>query len=348
VILYLLNGGRRIPRKEIAAISHSTAALTDRGTAFDEGFAIHLETLVAHFTADAFLRDRYRHRRFRFGTSDMLGEFHRHAGDLLSFSQTNARYYEVRENNFAFSPAFEGPDYLRVQLEKSRDFASLRDANQLLQSEGFHASFFFGLLMRGSSAPSIDVIRERQQQMLRALAEMLGPKMLRADDPFLLLFVEADIRLFPAEAGEVIDVLLDLSHGVFVDDDAAALWREHYLGALSLDLAERNNEKIEVARAGWRSDVTADLSALYRELEPQIRAEVVGQRVSLVAFGAPKPLSFDINTVETGIMRLVPGIQETEIETWRRARRATPFADVSDFKRRAGLRPTVLARLVFS
>ena len=58
----------------------------------------------------------------------------------------------------------------------------------------------------------------------------------RVDDPFLLLFVEAYIRKFPAEASEVIDVLLDLSHGVFVDREAAALWHAHYLGALRLDL----------------------------------------------------------------------------------------------------------------
>jgi hypothetical protein len=204
VILSMLNGGSEIPRRPIAAISHTTAALTDRGTAFDEGFAIHLETLAAHFTTDDFLKDRYHHRRFRFGAPDMLGEFHRHAGDLLSFSQTVARYYEVRENDFAFAPAFIGPDYLRVQLEKSRDFASLRDANQLLQSEGFYASFFFSLLMSGKAAPTIDTVRERQQKVLEAMAEMLSARAPGAEDPFVLRFVETYLRMFPREASAVI------------------------------------------------------------------------------------------------------------------------------------------------
>ena len=347
VILSMLNGGSEIPRKEIAAISHTTAALTDRGTAFDEGFAIHLETLAAHFASDAFLKDRYFHQRFRFGVPDMLGEFHRHAGDLLSFSQTIARYYEVRENNFAFSPAYTGPDYLRVQLEKSRDFASLRNANQLLQSEGFYASFFFSLLMRGGTAPTIERVRTRQQEMLEAMSEMLGSRVRGANDPLLLLFVEAYLRKFPSEASEVIDVLLDLSHGVFVDQDAATLWREHYLGALRLDLAERSNGKIEAARMRWRAEVARDSRALYRYLGPQIRTEVVGSTVTLVAFGETRPLSFDLNTVEEGVMHLVTGISEAEVGSWLRARREKPFVDVSDFRLRAGLRTATLARLLF-
>jgi hypothetical protein len=279
VILSMLNGGAVIPTREIAAISHTTAALTDRGTAFDEGFAIHLETLAAHFTSDDFLRERYHHQRFRFGVADGLGEYHRHAADLLSFSQTVARYHEVRENNFAFSPAYTGPDYLRVQLEKSRDFASLRDANQLLQSEGFYASFFFDLLLRGDATPTPEIVHARQQKMLVALSEMFATGAPKSDDPFLLLFVEAYQRTSPSDASEVIDVLLDLSHGVFVDHQAASLWRQHYLGALHLDLAERRNAQIEAARTRWRSEVARDPRVLYRYLGPQIRAEAIGPTV---------------------------------------------------------------------
>jgi hypothetical protein len=346
VVLSMLNGGAEIPKKDIAAISHTTAALTDRGTAFDEGFAIHLETLAAHFTSDAFLKERYHHQRFRFGVPEKLGEFHRHAGDLLSFSQTIARYYEVRENNFAFSPAFTGPDYLRVQLEKARDFASLRDANQLLQSEGFYASFFFGMLMRGGSALEPKVVKERQQRLLVAMAEMLGSGARKPDDPFLLFFVEAYLSRFPGEASEVIDVLLDLSHGVFADRNAAALWREHYLGALHLYPAERDARKIEAARMRWRAEVARDPKSLYRNLGPQLRAEVAGPMVSLVAFGEPMPLSFDLNTVEEGVIRLIPGITNAEVGTLIRARAAKAFVDAGDFRRRSGFRKRTLARLI--
>jgi hypothetical protein len=44
----MLAGGRQLDGKQVTAIPHTTAALSDRSTAFNEGYAIHLETLEAH------------------------------------------------------------------------------------------------------------------------------------------------------------------------------------------------------------------------------------------------------------------------------------------------------------
>jgi hypothetical protein len=151
-MLMVLNNGREIPKRAMAAIPHTTSTLSDRGTAFDEGFAIHLETLLAHVGDEKFFDDKYRHHQFLFGFwPGLLAEYYRQSTDLTTFSQSFARYYEIRENSFSFASAFQGADYIRVQLEKSRDFTTLRTANQLLQSEGFYASVFFGLLMPGKS-----------------------------------------------------------------------------------------------------------------------------------------------------------------------------------------------------
>jgi hypothetical protein len=194
MLLAVLNGGREVPKREIAAIPHTTAALTDRGTAFDEGFAIHLETLAAHFLSGPVIKDRYDHQRFLFGTPLLQGEYHRPAGDLLSFSQTRARYFEVRENYFAFGPAFKGPDYPRVEMEKGRDFAALRDANQLLQSEGFTATFFFGFLLRGDRPVAADIVSQRQTEMLETLAAMFSTEEKSAESPFILDFIRTKRR----------------------------------------------------------------------------------------------------------------------------------------------------------
>ena len=123
VILSTLNDGKKIPVKEMASISHTTAALTDRGTAFNEGFAEHLETLAAHLLADPVIESRYHHRQFRFGAQDNLGEYNRPVGDLLTFSQTRTRYYDVCENNFAYAPAYDGRDSSRIYIA-TRAFAS--------------------------------------------------------------------------------------------------------------------------------------------------------------------------------------------------------------------------------
>ena len=171
VVMDMLAGGRRLDGLEVASIPHSTAALSDRTTAFSEGWAIHLETLAAHLASSPELRRHYYHPSAGFGDVRYRdSEYYRGASDLTTFSQDMARYYDVRENFFSFESAFRGPDYLRVQLETARDFATLRDADQLLQSEGFYASFFFLFDMRGAQPPDEETVAQREDQMLQAMA----------------------------------------------------------------------------------------------------------------------------------------------------------------------------------
>ena len=346
MILAVLNGGKKIPQLGIASIPHTTAALTDRGTAFDEGFAIHLETLAAHYLNDPDIRTRYDHQNFQVGVPSMLGEYHRIAGDLLSYSQSAARYIDVRENHFAFSPAFKGPDYFRVQLEKSRDFTQLRDANQLLQSEGFYASFFFTHLVRGSHPTYDDVVSSRQTKMLEVLSKVLSESKVDGNSPFLLHFVETYMTVYPEEGKEVSDALLDLSHGVFVDKNAAKLWRDHYLGSLRLDFAETENQALESARKQWRTLVSSNPKVLYALLGPQVAVEIPKVSILLIAFEEPAPLAFDVNTVEEGIIRMVPEISDKQKELWITERQKKPFSDFNAFKTRCNLDEKVVDSFV--
>jgi len=337
----LVAGGREFDGNSTASIPHSTAALSDRLTAFREGYAIHLETLAAHVSSDPAIRRRYLHRQAVFGDAS---EYFRAASDLTSYSQTLARYDAVRDNQFAFASAFQGPDYLRVQLEKARDYAQLRDANQLLQSEGFYATFFFMLAVRGESVPSEETITLREGQTLRAMRGMLtGAK--RGDAPWLLDFVCEFMRQFPDENAAVVDVLNDLSHGVFVDAEAATIWREHYLAALRLDFEHLNVKGIAAARKRWREQVLADPRVLFSRLGPEIPCTVRGTHVKLVVLESDEPVKFDLNTVPPGILRLIPGITEAEVSAWLAERARKPFASVDDFRSRKALRAETLAGL---
>ncbi|MHC5004261.1 MAG: hypothetical protein ACYTJ0_14195 [Planctomycetota bacterium] len=348
VVLATLNGGERIPARPLAAIPHTTAALSDRGTAFNEGFAIHLETLAAHVLDDPRVRTIYRHEAFKFGDESWRrNEFYRHATDLRTYAQTVSRYYDVRENNFAFVEAYRGPEYLRVQLEKSRDFATLRDANQLLQSEGYCASFFFSLIARGPARPEQSVIAERHARVLSALAEMFERHELGPDSPFLVHFVETYMAVHPDEAGDIVDVLLETSHGVFVDPDAARLWREAYLAALALDIEGFPPQGLEARREDWRRAVLADPSMLHDRLGPQILCRVPERTVSLVAFGRPMPLSFDVNTVQEGVILMIPGADDALAARWLEERSRRPFADAEDFRRRLGVESPCLEHMAF-
>ena len=90
-----------------------------------------------------------------------------------------------------------------------------------------------------------------------------------------------------------------------------------------------------------------DPKVLYGNLGPPIRVEVPGQKVTIQAFEETLPLSFDVNIVPIGIMRMVPGISDAEVQAWIRARTAKSFADAGDFKLRAGLKKVALGRLRF-
>ncbi|HVN03802.1 MAG TPA: hypothetical protein VMT86_05245 [Bryobacteraceae bacterium] len=348
VAMDMLAGGRRLDGKEVASIPHSTAALSDRTTAFSEGWAIHLETLAAHLARGADLRWQYHHESVGFGDAPYRqNEYYRDAADLTTYSQTLARYYDVRENFFAFGSAFRGPDYLRAQLETARDFATLRDADQLLQSEGFYASFFFLFAMRGRELPGEETVDQREDRMLRAMHAMFADVKTDISTPWLLELVTHYMRLFPDDRTAIVDALNDLSHGVFVDAGAAAMWREHYLASLRLDLAYLNRDAINAARLRWRDEVLADPRVLYSRIGPEIVCTVPAVTVRLVAFEEEAPLRFDLNSAQEGVLRSIPGITDEEVARWMAERARLPFTDPAGFRRRAALRAGTLAGMRF-
>lgn len=343
--IMVLTSGRELPGRRIAPIPHATAALTDRTTAFSEGFATALETVLAQRAAAPAWRARYHHDELRFGViARMLGEYFRPSGDLVTFSQSLARHQEVRDNHYSFVSAHTGPDYLRTQLDPARDLATLRDPNQLLQSEGFVATVFYGLLMRGPS-PSAEELFARLGQVLRALREVLTADTLGPDTPLLVELVRAHARLVPAARAESFSVLLDLSRGVLVDPEAAALWQRHYLAALRQDHDRLGVDAINAARRRWLEATLADPEILSTRLGPQLGCTVPGVTVSLPGMGVQAPLGFDLNTAEEGVLRLVPGITDAEVGRWLAERQRLPFASADDFRARVALRPAVLATL---
>ena len=336
VAMSMLAGGKLLPRADVASIPHSTASLTDRGTAFSEGYAIHFETLAAQTATEPADRGRFFHERVVFGGGPYpTDEYFRHAADLATYSQNVARYTEVRDNNYSFQPAWQGPDYLRIQLEKARNFAEIRSANQLLQSEGFYASFFYLFLMRGEKPPSEEVIATRQERILRAMHAMFESVKPEPDTPWLVEFVRTYMKVFPDEKSTIVSALNELSHGAFVDPNAATLWRSHYLAALRLDLRNLNREQILKTRRAWEEKVSAHPEVLTSMVGPQIRCEIREVQVKLEAFGRSSPLVFDINTAPEAILRLVPGTTPAQVDQWTTGR---PFTTIAAFQTATGIK----------
>ena len=348
VVLGILSNKKGVPKGGLASIPHTTSALTDRATAFNEGFAIHFETFFAHTATELKLRTRYHRGRLAFGEeSQKVSEYHRPGVDLRSYAQNLARYNEVRDNTYAFATAFKREPYLRVQLDKARDFATLRDANQLLQSEGFYATFFFSLMMRGNGIPDAATIEDRRAKIFGVLADMFEKEDLHENSPTLIHFVTHYMKKHTSEARQVADVLLDLSHGVFVDQGASELWREYYVGGIALDIKGPIIKRIEDAREKWRKSVLKDSSVLFNRLGPQIPCVAEAAEVLLVYFRQPAPLAFDVNTAQPAILRLIPDISEEQVKRWITERAAKPFKGVKDFLERVSLADAVRAQLKF-
>jgi hypothetical protein len=262
----------------------------------------------------------------------------------VSFARSLARHQEVRDNLFAFASAHTAPDYLRVQLDPARDLATLRDANQLLQSEGFVASVIYGLVHRGPS-PSADELFRRLGEVMQAMRDVLTGDALRPDTPLLVDIVRAHAQRFPAERRETFSVLLDLSRGVLVDAEAVGLWHRHYLAALRQDLDHLEVDAINAARRRWLEATLANPTVLGSRLGPQLACAVPAVTVSLPGMGVHAPLGLDLNTAEEGVLRLLPGITDTEVTRWLTERRRAPFASADDFRQRVALRPEVLSAM---
>ena len=75
--------------------------------------------------------------------------------------------------------------------------------------------------------------------------------------------------------------------------------------------------------------------------------EVPKVMVGLVAFGRPTALSFDLNTVQEGVIRMIPSIDEADVARWLTERDKTPFTGFDDFRARTELPSPVLEEMKF-
>ncbi|MBL8766314.1 MAG: hypothetical protein JNL94_03060 [Planctomycetes bacterium] len=347
VALGIVAGARGIPAEPVASIPHTVTAITDRSTAFNEGYAIHLEAIAVHLGEDAGAGPRDRHERMVFGSDrPSESEYFRPAVDFASYAQPRARYRMVRDGEFAFAPASQCDGYLRAQLDPARDGASLLNADQMVASEGFAASSFFAFVMRGPTLPDAATIDARERRMLEAAAEMFAT---RSPDPSAPLLVDWWTTLLrSADAADVrslADVVLDRCHGAFVDADAARLWRSTYTAALTLDLGSFAPAELKRARANWRDRLVADPGLLASRLGAVVPFHVPDVEIAVVAFGGAAPLSFDVNTATEGVMRSIPEITADDVTRWSDERARQPFTSADDFLARVAKDTAFAAKL---
>ncbi len=331
------------PAEAWVPFPHTTFAVTDRRTALSEGYASHFETLWGHFGQDPDARAYYDHAAPAFGPkAGFNAEAYFPVRDLLSYSQGWARYQGVRDG----LPAFRGhvvPDnYLRGQLSPMRDMAALKNAGQMLASEGVVASFCFRFVAQRAEAlgakPHTGLA---QPGLLQAETELLQALRVAHDREGTDASVLDLLRgIEEAEARErAIAIWVDLTRGVTADAAMAGRWKALYGAAEAMDVArvERAIRALEAARAAIVKDATADPHTLAKAVGPVLPVRAGRKTLRLKALGETFPLEFDLNAAGEAEWAAVPGVPG-KIRTHILAQAAKgPFEGFDDFRRRTGI-----------
>lgn len=158
----LPNGYSRTP--------HSSLAVTDYPTAFDEGFAIHFQSVARYLTKNPRLEAMDKGLEFK---------------PFLSFWQSNVdrslRIRGVRDNLFVhrqISGAVQVGD-----ASSLFDLTHFKNGQQMLSSEGVIATLFYHLLVQSGDTPQ--TLAERYKSLLATL-KTLNTQRLTASTPVFL------------------------------------------------------------------------------------------------------------------------------------------------------------------
>ena len=334
--------GRR-PAAEWSAILHTTFAVTDPLTALAEGYAIHFETLLGHYAREAALRDYYHRVSPAFDlTKSRRAEFYAPVADLLTFSQSWARYQAVRDTWPAFAGHVYPGDYLRSQFDPARDRATLRPANAMIASEGVAASVLFWTSVslaemagakfgEGLEQPGIV---SAEQVLLRGLATLPGRNGFRPD---LIDLVGAVGATGSPERRTAVTRFVAVTRGITARPDIRSTWANLYRDALRLDVEGTKGPfaALDASREEIVKEALTDASVLRRGVGAIVPVSAPGVLLTLKVFGEPFPLQFDLNAATEAEWQAA-GVGSAVAGRLLAERDRAPFASVADFEKRSG------------
>lgn len=190
---------------------HAALAITDRTTAFDEGWAIHFQGLVRRYTRNERLQ------RIDHGLEDKP-----FLGSWASNIDRSARVDGMRRNVFVQRqlPLPEVADPVRSLAHSTLfDSARLKSGDQMMASEGVVATVFYRWLGAGDAAT--------QQQRYRRVFESLhalDAADLDAGSPVLVRLVQRYAGGWDDDAPHAVRTLVETTYGATVDRRAAQAW----------------------------------------------------------------------------------------------------------------------------
>jgi hypothetical protein len=348
-LLHMIAVGGRHPSAGWTSVMHSTFAVTDPLTALAEGYAIHFETLLGHYGRDAEKRAYYHRLAPAFDLKNSRrAEFYAPIADLMTFSQSWARYQAVRDT----WPAFEGHvypgDYLRSQYDPARDRARLKSAGAMVASEGVAASALFWisatLADRAGATPGQGLdqpaLVAAEQRLLNAISALPAKNGFRPDIVDLVSAIGAPGS---PERAVAVSRFVNVTRAVTAKPEARAKWTALYHDAVGLDIdgAKPLFADLDVLRDGVIDAATRDPAALRSGLGPVLPVRTPKVLLELKALGEKFPLEFDLNAAGDAEW-LAAGADRVTAEAIGRERDGAPFSSAADFERRIRMRLATL------
>ncbi|MBC7982921.1 MAG: hypothetical protein H7Y02_03610 [Candidatus Obscuribacterales bacterium] len=317
---------RLIPRlpNGFSRNAHSSLAITDYPTAFDEGFAIHFQGLARHLTQNAKLRALDAGLDFK---------------PFLSFWQSNfdrsMRLRGMRENLFVQQQL---PAALQVGDATSLfDLTHFKSGQQMLASEGVIATLFYHLSIRATDTPT--ALAERYKSLLASLRTLNSQKLV-SSTPLFMNLVQAHIQRAPESRAQWLSTVLDLTYGATASN---VVLRD----MTKLSTLGQEGRAEEFANMLKQSRVA--LAALTTQVtrNPQRLGAALGPELWLAVNQKGGAVTINLNTAEKTSLINVLGFESSEADLLIADRSARgPFIDVADFAKRRDASPLIRKRLM--
>jgi hypothetical protein len=327
-----------------SAILHTTFAVTDPLTAVSEGYAIHFETLLGHYGLGEETRGFYHRVAPAFDLKQgRRSEYYAPIADLMTFSQSWARYQAVRDTWPAFAGHVYPGDYLRSQFDPARDRAVLKPAGAMLASEGVAASVLFwtsvGLAGRDGAAfgHGLDQpgLLRAEQVLLTALSRLPAPSGFRPD---LIDVVSAVGEAGSAERAVAVSRFVNVTRGVTARPDIRGTWAAVYRDAVALDFdaTKPRFSELDTARDAILDAALAEPGTLRRGLGPILPVSAAKVVLELKVLRQKFPLEFDLNAATEAEWAAV-GVDARTSARCLSERDRLPFSSMADFEARTGV-----------
>jgi len=310
---------------------HHSFSVTDQQTAFDEGWATHFQPLVRRFTRNERLR-----------AQDQGVESRTYVPMWMHHLDRHYRVEGVRQNLFvhrAVAWPGAGDAVERRELSTMFDRARLKNASQMLASEGALATFFFRHL--GPGAGGAEALRARYEPMFRAF-RALGEQKPSVGTPLLPAVARLLSAQSPEDGRRFIKVLVETSYGALTSPSLAAQAEQTALAGRFGD-AKSFVPQLQAARKALSMEVAAaqsDPAKLESQVAPALWVLPPGGRAvrPVRANQVMEVRTVDLNTAEREHLQTLPGVSAAAAERALASRdRDGYFSSVADFARRAGV-----------